>query len=362
MRNAVVIAWDWTIVWRSEFDGIMDVLMKRYHQVIKKLCCSLALWFGLGVMAHANFPWETVKYNGVDYVTLRSVKDFYYFNKIRYGAVITMESPGLAMEVRPGTQRCRMNGVLFILSYPVIEQNGRYLLSRTDLNKLVDPIMRPTYIHSARHFNTVVLDAGHGGKDSGSLGPYENEKVYTLRVARLAREILQKKGYRVVMTRDSDISVSLENRVRIANKYPDAIFISIHFNSSNSRANGIETFTISPVGVPHMGREVKLRDFNTVPGNSMGSASIALATAAHSRALMYLNNQSTGNNFSIEDRGIKRARYNVLTGIKIPAILFEGGFLSNRNEAAKIRTPAYQQTLAVAIARAVDIYKKSTAK
>ena len=78
---------------RSEFDGIMDVLMKRYHQVIKKLCCSLALWFGLGVMAHANFPWETVKYNGVDYVTLRSVKDFYYFNKIRYGAVITMESP-----------------------------------------------------------------------------------------------------------------------------------------------------------------------------------------------------------------------------------------------------------------------------
>ena len=154
-----------------------------------------------------------------------------------------------------------MNGVLFILSYPVIEQNGRYLLSRTDLNKLVDPIMRPTYIHSARHFNTVVLDAGHGGKDSGSLGPYENEKVYTLRVARLAREILQKKGYRVVMTRDSDISVSLENRVRIANKYPDAIFISIHFNSSNSRANGIETFTISPVGVPHMGREVKLRRF-----------------------------------------------------------------------------------------------------
>ena len=157
----------------------MDVLMKRYHQVIKKLCCSLALWFGLGVMAHANFPWETVKYNGVDYVTLRSVKDFYYFNKIRYGAVITMESPSLAMEVRPGTQRCRMNGVLFILSYPVIEQNGRYLLSRTDLNKLVDPIMRPTYIHSARHFNTVVLDAGHGGKDSGSLGPYENEKVNT---------------------------------------------------------------------------------------------------------------------------------------------------------------------------------------
>jgi N-acetylmuramoyl-L-alanine amidase len=252
-----------------------------------------------------------------------------------------------------------MNGVLFILSHPVLERGGRYLLSKTDLIKLIDPVMRPTYIYQARHFNTVVIDPGHGGKDSGGLGPYENEKVYALKVARLVKDILQRQGYRVVMTRDSDVAVSLASRVRIANKYPNAIFISIHFNAGNSRANGIETFTVSPVGVPHMGRDVRAGDFRTVPGNVMDSASIALATAVHSRALLYLNSKSAGNDFNIEDRGIKRARYNVLTGIKIPAILFEGGFLSNRSEATKVHSSAYQNTLATAIARAVDVYKKS---
>ena len=333
--------------------------MKKYCTVIRALCCSFVLWLGLSPVVAAEFRWETVKYNGLDYVTLGSVKDFYYFNKIKYGAVITMETPKVALEVRPGTQRCRMNGVLFILSHPVLERGGRYLLSKTDLIKLIDPVMRPTYIYRARHFNTVVIDPGHGGKDSGGLGPYENEKAYTLKIAQLIRDILQRQGYRVVMTRDSDVAVSLASRVRIANQYPDAIFISIHFNAGNARANGIETFTVSPVGVPHMGRDVRAGDFRSVPGNVMDSASIALATAVHSRALLYLNSKSAGSNFNIEDRGIKRARYNVLTGIKIPAILFEGGFLSNRSEAAKVHSSAYQKTLATAIARAVDVYKKS---
>jgi len=312
-----------------------------------------------GTSAH---KWETVKYNGQDYVTLRSVKDFYYFSNVKYGEVITMENSMVKMEVRPGTQRCRMNGVLFILSHPVVAYNGRYLLSRTDLVKLVDPVLRPTYISGARPFNTVVLDAGHGGKDPGSLGFYGNEKEYTLKMARLVRDMLQQRGYKVVMTRNSDVFISLSNRVRIANKYPGAVFISIHFNSGNSRANGIETFTISPVGVPHMGRGLRPRDFKMVPGNIMDSASIALATAVHSRTLMYLNNKSYGNNFRMEDRGIKRARYNVLTGIKIPAILLEGGFLSNRTEAGKVHSSSYQKTLASAIVRAVDVYRDSISK
>ena len=337
--------------------------MIRYHRAILTLiftCCVL-LSTGTRSLGQA-FKWEAVKYKGSDYVTLRSVKAFYNFTKIKYGAVITMENSKVELEVRPGTQRCRMNRVLFILSHPVVASNGRYLLSRTDLVKLIDPVMRPTYIRNARPFSTVVIDAGHGGKDPGSRGFFSHEKVYTLKMARLVRDMLQRKGYKVVMTRDSDVFISLSNRVRIANKYPGAIFVSIHFNSGNSRANGIETFTISPVGVPHMGRGVRPRDYQMVPGNIMDSASIALATAVHSRTLLYLNNAKNGNNFKIEDRGIKRARFNVLTGIKIPAILLEGGFLSNRAEAAKVHTSAYQQTLAAAIVRAIDVYKMSVSR
>lgn len=336
--------------------------MIRYQRALITFLIAVSIWLGAGTRSIA-FDWERVRLNEQDYVTLRSVKDFYYFTKINYGEVITMENAKVKMEVRPGTQRCRMNGVLFILSHPVVAHNGRYLISRIDLSKLIDPVLRPNYISSAaKSFNTVVVDAGHGGKDPGSLGFYANEKEYTLKVARLVRDMLQQRGYTVVMTRNSDVYISLANRVRIANKYLGAIFISIHFNSGNPRANGIETFTISPVGVPHMGRDVRPGDFQMVPGNIADSASIALATGVHSRALMYLNDEQYGNNFRIEDRGIKRARYNVLSGIRIPAVLVEGGFLSNRTEAGKVHSSAYQQTLATAIVRAVDVYRDSISK
>lgn len=309
--------------------------------------------------AQNGFKWETVSYKGQDFITLRSLKNFYYFKQTQKGKSITLENSKVKMELKSGSQECRLNGVLFVLSHPIISHKSLYLLSRTDLVNLIDPVMRPTYIKRAKNFNTVIIDAGHGGKDPGSRGHFKNEKEYTLKVARLLRDILQKRKYRVVMTRDSDVFISLANRVAIANRYPGAIFVSIHFNSGQSKANGIETFTISPVGVPHMGRGARPRDAKAVPGNIMGSASVALATAVHSRTLMFLNNARYGNNFRIADRGIKHARFNVLTGIKIPAILLEGGFLSNRKEAGKVHSSAYQYTLASAIARAIDVYRQS---
>ena len=345
----------------------------RSHFLLTPLLIGLLWCVGLQAQVDA-FAWETIKYKGKDHVTLRSVKSFYYFDKITYGKSIVLyrsskiqqgkKTVEVEIQFRPNSHSCVMNGVLFVLSNPIVKSNERYLISRTDLVKLVDPVLRPSHIRSAKPFRTVVLDAGHGGKDSGALGFYKvHEKDYALRVARMVRDQLQKLGYRVVMTRDSDVFVSLGNRVRIANKYPDAIFISIHFNAGgNKQASGIETFTISPVGVPHMGRGVRKGDFRMVPGNITDSASIALATAVHSRSLLYLNESKYGNNFKIADRGIKRARFSVLTGIRIPAVLFEGGFLSNRTEARKVHAIAYQKTLAAALVRAVTVYHKSISK
>lgn len=335
--------------------------MIRHHRAILSifltlcvLCCTTA-----PTRAQAAFKWEAVSYKGSDFITLSSLQNFYYFKKSKKGKTITLENTKVKMIVKSGSQECRLNGVLFILSHPITAYKSDHLISRTDLVNLIDPVMRPTYIKRAKTFNTVVLDAGHGGKDPGSRGFFSHEKEYTIKIARLIRDILQKKGYRVVMTRNSDVFISLANRVNIANRYPNAIFVSIHFNSGQSKANGIETFTISPVGVPHMGRRARAGDARAVPGNIMGSASVALATAVHSRTLMYLNKKEYGNNFKIADRGIKHARFNVLTGIKIPAILLEGGFLSNRAEAGKVHSYAYQKTLASAVVRAIDVYRQS---
>ena len=308
------------------------------------------------------FNLGAVKYKGKEHVSLNSVKNFYNFHKMSVrGKSILMESRGVRLQLTSGSRRCQMNGLLFILSSPIVFQNGKYLISRIDLLKLVEPVIRPAHILKAKVFNTVVLDPGHGGADSGAVGHLGAEKVYALKVARLVRDMLERRGYRVVMTRDRDIAITRKNRVSIANKYRNAVFISIHFNSARTNASGIETFTVSPVGVPHQGRGVRAGDFRQVPGNAMDSASIALATAVHGRSLLYLNNPQA-HNFRIVDRGIKRARFDVLTGIAIPAILFEGGFLSNRTEAVKIHSPVYQQTLAAGIVRAVDIYRSSIAR
>lgn len=310
------------------------------------------------VYAQEGFKWDEVKHNGHSYVKLKNIESFYYFKKTSYGASIVLENKDYKMVVRSGSKQCRLNGVLFVLSYPIVSKSGSYLMHYTDLVKLIDPVLRPASIPNAKAFDTVVIDAGHGGHDSGARGVFGSEKVYTLRVAQLLRDQLQRKGYKVVMTRNTDVFVSRSNRVKIANRYPNAIFISLHFNSAHSAAKGLETFTVSPVGVPHMGRGVRSRDYKTVPGNIVDSASIALATAVHGRSLLYLDKAR----FSMVDRGIKRARFDVLQGIKIPAILLEGGFISNRQEAAKVHSSAFQQTLAAALVEAVVVYRGAILK
>jgi len=337
--------------------------MIKNHRTISQIILAVCLFLSLGTDVSAQaFKWESVKHNGIDYVTLRSVKRFYQFKRIRFGRSIVLENAKVKMSFQSGSQQCKMNGVLFILSHPIVLKNGKYLLARTDLVTLIDPVLRPAHIRNAKRVRTVVIDAGHGGHDSGSRGHYRDEKYYTLKVARLVKTMLLKKGYRVVMTRDSDVFISLSSRVRIANKHPGALFLSIHFNSGNARAHGIETFTMAPLGVPHLERRVRDSDFKPEPGNIMGSASIAFATAAHSRMFLYLNNKKYGNDFQMLDRGIKRARFNVLQGIKIPGILVEGGFLSNKAEARRIHSAAYQKMLASALVRAVEVYSMSVSK
>src|SRR5690606_14214165 len=125
---------------------------------------------------------------------------------------------------------------------------------------------------------TVVLDPGHGGHDRGAQCVYGAEKMFTLDLALRAKKMLEAQGFRVVMTRTSDVFIPLEERVKIGNRYPDAIFVSIHFNSSSNRAaTGLETFTLAPRGVPSMGADGPMpSDFVQFPGNTRDAENIAL--------------------------------------------------------------------------------------
>jgi N-acetylmuramoyl-L-alanine amidase len=168
---------------------------------------------------------------------------------------------------------------------------------------------------------TVVVDAGHGGHDRGGIpGQRVSEKAMTLDVAQRLRKVLEASGYRVVMTRNSDVFVPLGTRSAIANSYRNAIFVSVHFNSAKRRgASGIETYFYS-------------RD------------SLALASAIH---------HYVAGGAPSENRGVRRRGYYVLRRTNVPAVLVECGFLTNPTEAAYAETASYRQKLAEAIAAGV---------
>jgi len=296
--------------------------------------------------------WSLLKRDGRDYVTLDNVGQFYQLGPIqRTGNNLILNTGNRSLRGQVGSPEFYINNLKFVLSYPVAEINGRPSISRMDLTKLLEPVLRPSRIQNFTKVDTVILDPGHGGQDNGATSLFGSEKNYSLDVALRAREILKNSGFRVIMTRTTDRFVPLEERATIASRYPNALFISIHFNSSGNDASGVETYTLAPRGVPSMATDgPALSDLIPCPGNQRDAENIALACAAHA-TLVY--------NSSMFDRGIKRARFVVLRDNATPGVLIEGGFLSNSNDARRIATPMYRQQMATSILQAVQNYRNA---
>lgn len=297
-----------------------------------------------------NIGWQVVKVGGRDYVTGESIHNFYRFSSYKVdGKHVWLRSNNLILKASIGSQEMLINNIKFILSFPVLESGGRALFSRLDLCKLIDPVLRPTYITDGEPFDTVVVDAGHGGHDAGARGVYGYEKDFALKMSYVLKDALQKKGFKVILSRPNDTFVSLGGRVAIANATPRSIFVSLHFNSGGSSvASGIETFALTPQGSSASLERGGGFNYNGTTGNSHDSANIALATAVHAMVI---------SRFKFVDRGIKRAQWSVLTGCKRPGILFEGGFVTNGNECRLIASDTYRSSVASAIADAVVNYR-----
>jgi N-acetylmuramoyl-L-alanine amidase len=176
-------------------------------------------------------------------------------------------------------------------------------------------------------FQTVVIDAGHGGHDLGGIrGQKVQEKVVALDVAKRLQKELKSAGFSTVMTRTSDVFVSLGQRVAIANAHPDAIFVSVHFNAARrAGARGVETFYATRNSQP---------------------------IAVHiQRALVSIPRT--------ESRGVKHAEFFVLRKNGIRAALTECGFLTNPEDTALAVKASYRQRLAEGMATAIQSYRMS---
>jgi len=317
----------------------------------RRLFGWLAGGAALGWSAPAEAAWKIVSLGGVEYVTTQGIKEFYKFGTMaRSRASVALRSPRLVLRLRNGSQEMFVNGVKFMLSLPVRSQGNDILVSRIDLSKLIDPVLRPSHIAQGPLFTTVVIDPGHGGHDGGARGVFGNEETYTLDTSlRLARQ-LKARGLKVVMTRTSDTYPSLPRRVEIANATPSSIFVSVHFNSGGSSAQGIETYALAPQGTNRSRKEDNGNDAVRFRGNTRDSENIALATAVHASMLYQLK---------AVDRGILRDRWFLLKGIMTPGILVEGGFITSPVECAKIHNSVYRDRLAAAIAAGVMNYRNA---
>jgi N-acetylmuramoyl-L-alanine amidase len=320
------------------------------------VCLSFCFLTAPVLNAASPAAWDIAKIEGREYVSVDSIKRFYNFAKLsRSGNSIVLENQKVEMKLKVGGNECFMNGVKFVFTNDVTSIGTKAYVSRMDLSKLIDPVLRPNYIPNAGDFRTVILDPGHGGKDPGATNSLATEAFYNLKVAGRTKALLEAKGFKVVMTRTSDRFLSLQERVNVANAIREnAVFVSIHFNSGGREARGIETFTLSPPGVSHYGRGVIAADSLVRNGNEHDSANIALATAVHGSLLRRLQK----NTF---DRGIKRARFSVLSGVRHPAILLEGGFMTNSYEARLIHNEAYQNAVANSITDAIIKYRYAVA-
>src|SRR6266581_2369361 len=202
----------------------------------------------------AGGDWEVIKVGGHDYLTVENVSSFYGLpaGVVARGEKMRFETVKNPLEFVSGSREAMINGARSWLCFPLIEQDGKYLVSRTDVAKTIEPLVRPHRVPNVGKVETIVLDPGHGGHDKGQLSRYGPEKEFALDVARKLRPLLQAKGLRVIMTREGDYFVPLDVRAQIANAARNSIFVSIHFNATNDdpNATGFEIFSFTPRGAP----------------------------------------------------------------------------------------------------------------
>ena len=212
-------------------------------------CLAFAVfWLGWALAAEA-FSWQTATARGRDYVTLQSFCQFYNFSYASPGGntLFDARSPNHAVRFKMGSPDVYLDGVHYLMSFPV-EFDHDWLISRMDVIKLFDPVLRPQEIAGRHTIRGVVIDAGHGGTDNGATSRLGAEKNYTLDTAYRLQALLNNAGIQTVMTRRNDVYVDLYERAHIASLYPDYAFVSLHFNSASPEASGLETYCLAPRG------------------------------------------------------------------------------------------------------------------
>lgn len=236
-------------------------------------------------------------------------------------------------------------------------------------------VARIKEVKSQWEIDTIVLDAGHGGKDPGTIGKYgTKEKTVVLDVVkRIGRLLTKNTNMNVIYTRDEDVFIPLWKRTKMANENNGKIFISVHANGNrNRKAHGFETYLLRPgktqdaVDVAATeNAAIKFEEARNGKYEELTYEGLILATMAQSMFMKESESLAGQIQHELEkeiksqSRGVKQAGFYVLIGASMPNVLLEVGFLTNPAEEKKLRTVKYRQKIAEAVYRAIIEFKKS---
>jgi len=324
---------------------------------------KMAAWFSrLGFLAFlgCSLTPETthakqVDIGGITYVDLTIIGDSLGMRGywLEAGTVFRLSGRQTRIDFKKNSRFVQINQMPVYLGFSAVDIEGRLFIALADYQYVFQPILTPQVFKHIPRIQKVVIDVGHGGKDTGArndtYGLMEKELVMDVSI-RLKR-LLEKTGFQVQLTRRRDEFIELEQRSWIANRDEADLFISLHFNSAmSSKPSGFEVFAMTPQYQPSTQKPKPTdEDAERFPGNKNDPWNM-LAAYHIERALV----QEVGG----PDRGVKRARFAVLKYLECPGVLVELGFLSHAKTANKVQSAEYRQLLAQSLCKGVLLYRE----
>ena len=311
------------------------------------------LWLGqLGACGAFN----TIRLQDTDYIRLSDWAAARGFRVARTPGArdVIVSNATHRIAVQLDASRALLNGTAVWLSHPVTLAAGEVHLARQDALGVLDALLLPRRLPPGKRIRTVCLDPGHGGKQPGHKSGSRLEKDFTLLLAQETRARLLSAGFRVVMTRRDDTHIELPERTAIAQRNGADLFVSLHYNAaaeSGSDAGGIEVYAMTPEGARSTNVSADIGSLRAWAGNDYDPQNVLLAYQLQRRLLASLA--------GAEDRGVRRARFLVLRLAEMPAVLIEGGFMSNPNDARWIFSVTGRRKTAQAIVDSIVAFKKA---
>ena len=299
---------------------------------------------------------DVFRFNDQDYVAIAT---WAHADKLdchwaKRGDLFEVTGPGTKLVFNVDSHYVEINGVQVALSFPVANHKGTALVAQFDLDHAIRPLLFPARYIKPDSIRTICIDPGHGGRDTGYRVGWHFEKTYTLALAAELRDQLRKAGFDVVMTRTRDVYVDLPDRPALANRRGADLFISLHFNATQEgpdQVEGPQTYCITPVGASSTDAHGEGASYGPTVANRQEDESLMLA--------YQIQKWLTGN-LNLNDRGVRRARFAVLRDARMPAILIEGGYMTNPYEGKNIYSAAYRRQMAQAIVKGVLAYQELT--